>query len=77
MYITGNIHTLQAFSMYTNMDYNVNFFKLFVGYYMRTSHGMLSEDLESHTHWHAPYFFFATLAHTSFLRPAVLLSYSI
>jgi hypothetical protein len=23
MYITGNIHTLQAFSMYTNMDYNV------------------------------------------------------
>ncbi len=36
---------------------------------MRTSHGMLSEDLASHKHWHAPYFFFATLAHTSFLRP--------
>jgi hypothetical protein len=41
---------------------------MFVGFYMRTSHNMLSEDLASHTGRHAPYFFFATLAHTSFLR---------
>jgi hypothetical protein len=41
---------------------------LFVGYYMRTSHSMLSEDLASNTHWHAPYFFFTTCALTSFFK---------
>jgi hypothetical protein len=56
-----------SFWMVDVYDYCAFINLMFVGYYMRTSHNMLSDDLASHTGRHAPNFFFATLAHTSFL----------